>query len=358
MSRPMPELPPAFIVGTGRCGSTMLSNFLRDHPDLLSLSEFFTLITDLGGRIAESFPQGAIDAARFWQLIAAPHPKQSVMLRHGVAMDEVLYRPGPGTRFSAEAGVPAIMQTTLPHLSAQADALFDEVHAFVAAQPAAPAAVHYRSLFDWLAGRFGKRAWVERSGGSLRIVRRLAEAFPGARFVHLVRDGRACAMSMSRHFGFRMALLAMQLTEILGADPFESNDRTWAGDLPDELVPFLPESFDGEAFRRHETPLPLTGHYWSGEIMSGLRELAALPAERVLTMRYEDFLSSPTSSITALLEFLGVPADEAWVRRTAAMVRPARSAWETLPASELQPLQDACRPGFAALGGLYPGGRS
>jgi hypothetical protein len=30
-----------FVVGTGRCGSTMLSAMLREHPDVLSMSEFF-----------------------------------------------------------------------------------------------------------------------------------------------------------------------------------------------------------------------------------------------------------------------------------------------------------------------------
>ena len=31
-----------FIVGSGRCGSTLLSRMLSHHPQLLSLFEFFT----------------------------------------------------------------------------------------------------------------------------------------------------------------------------------------------------------------------------------------------------------------------------------------------------------------------------
>ena len=30
-----------FVIGTGRCGSTMLSAILQAHPDALSMSEFF-----------------------------------------------------------------------------------------------------------------------------------------------------------------------------------------------------------------------------------------------------------------------------------------------------------------------------
>jgi hypothetical protein len=33
--------PGVFVVSTGRCGSTMLSNMLRLNPGILSLSEFF-----------------------------------------------------------------------------------------------------------------------------------------------------------------------------------------------------------------------------------------------------------------------------------------------------------------------------
>ena len=47
--QPSREIAPVFVVGTGRCGSTMLSNMLRIHPEVLSLSEFMVAIADLGG---------------------------------------------------------------------------------------------------------------------------------------------------------------------------------------------------------------------------------------------------------------------------------------------------------------------
>ena len=174
---------PVFVVGTGRCGSTMLSELLREHEHVLSISEFFSFTTDLGGRIAQGFAPEPIDAAAFWRIVGGAHPKQSTLLRHGVAMPEMLYRPSGSSRFSVDSGVPAILQAVLPHLSSDPDRLFAEVETFVASLPSAPVAEHYARLFAWLTTRFGKRMWVERSGGSLRVVQRLIDAFPGARFL-------------------------------------------------------------------------------------------------------------------------------------------------------------------------------
>jgi hypothetical protein len=345
---------PVFIVGTGRCGSTLLSSMLREHAAVLSLSEFFSFTTDLGGRIRGSFAPGTVDASRFASVVCGTPPKLSLLRRHGLLMDEMLYRPVPGGRFSAEHGVPALLETTLPHLVPGADALFDEVSAFVATLPPAPMAEQYRSLFGWLTQRCAKRTWVERSGGSLRIVSRLRSAFPEARFVHIVRDGRDAALSMSRHYGFRMALIAVQLTEILGVDPYESPNRDAEQDLPDELVPFLPEHFDAEAFRSYETPPVLCAHYWSGECMAGAVELAAVPAERLLTLRYEDLLARPAAMLERLLTFIDPElVDPEWTRRVAATVRAPRSTHKDLPPPVLRELSEACRPGFEALGELY-----
>ncbi|MEO7732723.1 MAG: sulfotransferase [Kofleriaceae bacterium] len=354
---------PVFIVGTGRCGSTLLSNAMRVHPRLASISELFTTATDLGGRIAECFDPGPVTADALATLLLVPPPKQTLLHREQVPMDEILYRPGSITRFSAATGVPAIMQTTLPHLAGgpgvdpaeatvAADAVFDEVAQFVRMRPPAPMAAHLAALFSWLAWRFDRPRWVERSGGSLRIVHRLAEAFPDARFVHLVRDGRDVARSMSGHAGFKLMFVAAALTEILGVDPFESADRRYAGDIPDELAGFLPEAFDAAAFHAYRAPLVLCGHYWSGEILAGTRALAALPAGRVLTLRYEAIVARPADELSRLARFVDPePVDGAWLARASEMVRSPAPRAAIDPAAQRE-VDQACEPGLAAIEAL------
>lgn len=341
---------PVFVVGTGRCGSTLISNLLRAHPDVLSLSEFFTFVTDLGTLIPLAFPSGSIDAAHFWQIISTSYHKQNLMLREGIAMDEVLYPCSATSRFTPESGVPAILQTTLPHLTSHHDALFEEIRAFVLTQPPATIQQHYLDLFAWLQQRFQRCVWVERSGSSLRIVERLYHLFPMARFIHIVRDGRNCAVSMSKHFGFRMVMLAFQLTEFLGCDPFEDDDRSGAEDLPDELWPFLPEHFDARSFRAYDAAPSLYGHYWSGEIIQGLATLSRMPAHQTLTLHYEDFLTDSLATTRKLISFIDPSlVTDSWLYEATSLIRPAHSAWQTLPVQEQAFLQAACEPGFKAL---------
>ncbi len=341
--------PPVFVVGTGRCGSTLLSRFLRRHPAILSLSELFVFATDLGRRITGTFPDQPIDGAGLWRILGAAHPMQTLMLRQDVMMEEALYRPALGRRFGKAEGIPAIAATALPHLSDDPDALYDRIAGIVRGFGAGAAGELYSALFDRLREDAGARLWVERSGGSLRLVRRLRQHFPDARFVHIIRDGRDTAISMSRHAGFRMALLHAQLTEILGVDPYESADRTWAGDLPDDLECYLPERFDAERFRSERAALPLCGYYWSGEIAAGLRELADLPPDRLLTLQYEDLLAAPEPVLERFFRFLLQGDEPGDLSRFASEVKPPRSDWRSLPERESAALDRACQAGTEAV---------
>jgi hypothetical protein len=345
-----------FVIGTGRCGSTMVSHIIRRHPEITSISEFFTFITDLGCEIGQSFPEGEVDGEWLWRRIATPLSRQNLMLRHDVAMGEVIYPWREGThRFNRHTGVPAISQVALPHLTDDPDGWLEALEPVVRAYPLAPLGVQFRRLFGWLQERAGGSVWVERSGGSLRIVHRLREHFPEARFVHIVRDGRDTAISMSQHRGFKMVLAYFQLVETLGCDPFLSNNRRWEEDLPDDLAALLPERFTRQAFIEFQTPAPLCAHYWSGEIREGLAVLHSLPPERLLTLRYEDFLQTPEETIRSLIKYIrqaDTPEDDAFARSAARLVERPASRWQELSERERQQLELACKPGVEALAKL------
>lgn len=344
-----------FVVGTGRCGSTLMSNLLKAHPEVLSLSEFFTFITDLGTLIPAAFPNYPITAEQFWDILATPYKKQNLMQKHDICMNEVLYRATSDTFFTLEQGVPAIMQTTLPHLSTEPETLFLELKSFVLTLPKDTSVSLYNATFSWLTGKFEKKIWAERSGGSLRIVHRLYDSFPDAKFLHIVRDGRATALSMQKHYGFRMAMIIFQLTEVLGVDPFEDDNRDWISDLPDDIACFLPEAFDALAFRNYMVDSSIFGYYWSGEVIQGLEEFAKIPREQTLIIKYEDLIEHPRHSIQKIDHFIGhhesntVQLVEAWINNAVSMIKKPSSSFDMLSSHEQDRLEEACAPGLRAL---------
>ena len=174
--------------------------------------------------------------------------------------------------------------------------------------------------------------------------------FPDARLIHVVRDGRDTALSMQEHRGFRLTYAMMSLEQFLGVNPLLSTDRSQIDVVPAELRPFLPEQFDADAFRAFRLPLQMFGELWSQWISDGLTLLGTIPADRVLTLRYEDFFVDAKQQIDVLAAFLGDEfVEEAWSTRCAATVRKPRSSWRDLPEEVACELTDACAPGFEQL---------
>ncbi len=347
------DLTPAFVVGTGRCGSTMISTMLNAHPAILSLSELFSLVTDLWSLIPQAFPEGSIDAAHFWKILSTAYSKQNILRRHGLATDEALYPCDSNSRFNAESGIPALMQITLPHLTHEHERLFDEVQAVIESFPPAAIQQHYERLFAWLCWRFHRQVWVDRSGASLESVGQLHQLFPQAKFVHIVRDGRDCAISMSRHNAFRLGMALSQIIKVLGYDPFEVQERSGVEKLSDELSAFLPENFHADVLRYYHVPPTVTGYYWSEQIVAGLHALSQLPSQQVLTIRYEDFQTDAETVIRNFITFIDpMLVDETWIKTAASMVRPATSSWRTMQPHEQEALEAACRAGCDALSAL------
>lgn len=332
-------------VGTGRCGSTMLSHLLGRHPDILSLSEVFEQL------LPRSFEPGQFDGEALVNLLHEPRPLTSTLYRHGLTIPEFLYPVSSGARFTPETGVPPLLVAALPHLTSDYEQLYDDVIAFASLLRPAPLADHYRRLFQWLCERLKRRVWIERSGGSLRYVDKIREYVPNAALMHIIRDGRECAMSLSRHQSARLFVIGEQMARYLGANPYLSDQPIRPQHLPQELVSMLPDRFEPHAFLSYNTPIEAFGELWSKQVSAGVPILDQLPKRHVLTLTYERFQREPEAALRKVLDFLELqaPPDE-WVKRTAALVRPAKApTWTSLSPDESARLTEACSAGFNAL---------
>lgn len=337
---------PVFVVSSGRCGSTLLSNMLRLHADILSLSEFLIMMSP------GAFPGGGVSiyGSQFWALLSTPRKRMTLMYQKGIVFEEVLYRPGPGRRFTAETGVPPILLTALPHLTSDPEGLYDEIHDFVIAQGAHPIGRHYLLLFEWLRERFGKKVWVERSGSILVHLEEVIGNFPEARFVHMYRDGRECAISMSRHSAFRLSMITARIQDKIGVDPFNTDDPPRM-EITDELRPFMPETFDTDAFWNYDLPVERLGTSWQEVERKAITLLMQLPFGRVHQLRYEDLVAHPDQELAKLARFIGLPEpSEEWLQSARALIKIKPPAWPQLPEGERARLEESCR---FAMGMLY-----
>lgn len=308
----------AFVVGSGRCGSTLVSRLIHEHPALLSISEFFTVL-----RGHEAFTPAPLDGEALWSCLDTPYPDLIDFLRHVPELEEwPAYWSGAGADAQLDRQSP-LMLMPLPSLSERPETLHQALGCFARSLPAQPVSQHYDAIFDWLAREQGRQLWVERSGGSLEYLPLLVKHWPHARYVHVMRDGRDCAISMAKHPFFHVKLA-----------------RRAARDAA------LPVA---ECLRR-QVPLHLHGVYWSALMAVAERVLAQVPRERVHVLHYEALLQEPEAQLERLAAFLGVDAPDAWLRRARSLVRSGRSRWSELDPAELARLERACRPGMRVRG--------
>jgi hypothetical protein len=328
-----------FIVGTGRCGSTLLSRMLACHRQVASLFEYFN-----GIDMAKRFAPEPISGAAAADLVSAEQPFVTAVLRRGYAVSEIVYPFGEGGRHRPEEPLPWILVSLLPRLSDEPDRVFDEAMVFLRAEPERPAHLHHLALFDWLAARTGRALWIERSGSSIDYLADLCRAYPEARFLHLHRDGRETALSMRGHHAYRLPI------SILYAAPLDS------GETLAELGPLdlhAPPSGSDPISRilASRPPAAYFGRYWSDQVEHGFRAVKDLDAGRYRELRFEDLLERPRESLAEIAEFFALPGDPGFVERGAALVRgrpPERHPG--LPDEERRALEAACAPGQRLLG--------
>jgi hypothetical protein len=155
------EPAPVFVVGMNGSGTTMLLDCLDSHPNLFGFKRETRLLPYL---IASLPKYGDLrrddNFRRFWQAVVNI---PAIRLVNGGHAPEL--PPDWRERERSAAGV-------------------------------------IDGVFSDFARRAGKRRWCEKTPMHALHIRRFAELFPQARFIHIVRDGRACAHSFQRRWGY------------------------------------------------------------------------------------------------------------------------------------------------------------
>lgn len=334
----------AFIVSSGRCGSTLMSNLVKHHPDILSLSEVFASM------MPRAFTHGRLSGKRFWKLLNHNGVGIRKALNDKYCPDELLYEFGPDAAYTNDT-LPPLLRVTLPVISDEPEQLLQRLKPVIEAQPCRSLQGQYYFLFAWLTEDSGKKMWVERSGVSLTWMRALRLRFPKAKYVHVYRDGRDVALSINNHAGVRTFAHNWVRFRKVGIDLMRPPFGLGSSKLFDV--------FEGTAAvvmnvdKQLETPLSLhdIGTFWSEMVKVGMEQLDQLPADQRFDICYEDLLAEPEPILRDFINFLDPAlAHDDWLRRVAQIPSAGRSNWKSLSKADRDELEAACAQGLERLG--------
>ena len=248
----------ALVLGTGRCGSTLVHELIARHPD----TGFITNVDDLGIQRTNR------RQVELWRRLPAEVTKKG----------RARFAPSEAYRALGREVSPLLVDPAAdPQAGDLTPWLSERLHAFI----------------DARAERLGLPVFLHKLTGWPRAGL-LAEAFPDARFVHVVRDGRAVANSW------------LQM-------PW------WKGHLGPEGWHFgpLPADLDERWRQKGRSQPVLAGMAWR-MLMDAYENAATSLDERWLTVRHEDVLASPEAELTRILAHFGLeytPAFAAGVER-------------------------------------------
>lgn len=290
----------AFIVGPARSGTTLLYKTLCLHPEVAFISNWRSRFAwlpavSLLNRLARHLPSlerrvwfdGGSNAYVYGgarrirdRLFPSPVEGEPVYTRAGVAQ--------PGGAEPAH---------TDPRIALTAE--FDSI----------------RSLSN------GSCFVSKRIANNLRIPL-LHDIFPDARFVVLVRDGRAVAESLSR------------------VDWWQSSHVWWYGGTPER---WRAEGGD---------PWVMCARNWVEELKAIESGLTAVPDEQVITLRYEDVVRKPSEVFLRLAKALSLPDDAGWIQALSTLpILDRNERWRArLDASIAESITEIQRPALARYG--------
>jgi hypothetical protein len=245
------------MLGTGRCGSSLLCEIIARHPDV-------GFISNMDDRLARLRLRGRWNNAIYRRVPQA-------LTRKG----RIRFAPSEGYRILEREVSPLVVAPPRD----------------LVAEDAGPwLADPLRETFHRRATAQGRPLFLHKFTGWPRTGL-LSAALPDARFVHVVRDGRAVAASMVRMPWW---------TGVLGPDAW-----SWGP---------LPASYREEWEASGRSYPVLAGLQWKMLLDSYDAARDRLPGGRWLEVRYEDLLADPRGVVGEVSAFLGLRSDAGFDR--------------------------------------------
>lgn len=260
MPAPPTHPAPLFLLGAPRSGTTLLYKAICLHPRAAYISNWVRLARGAPPAAALDRLPGRLPGLRRKVWFGGPGASNAYVYgRPRSVLERAFPMPVEGEPFFRSAGLHPLPGDDTPPGAARA--LAEQVS----------------SLLRW-------------SGGDVFVSKRishnwrvplLAEAFPEARFVHLVRDGRAVAASL------------------LKVDWWMDDVLWWSGCSPRQ---WMAEGGDEPT---------LAAEVWVRELEAIEQGLAGLPPGRVLTIHFEQLIRAPEETLISVAEHAGIDSRNA-----------------------------------------------
>jgi len=287
-----------FVLGTGRCGSSLVHEILAQHEDI-------GFVSNIDDRLALPAALGRWNGPIYRRL-------PLVLAEKGRAR----FAPSEGYRVLARKVSPMLSRSTR-------DLVASDVSPWLGSR--------FRRFFQDRAAAQGREVFLHKFTGWPRAGF-IDAAIPQARFIHVIRDGRAVANSLLQMSWWR----GYEGPTAWGWGPLSSSDAA-AWDTAGRSFPLL------------------AALEWKVLMEAFADAKASVAPERWLDVRYEDLLRDPTATTKELLGFTGLgwtSEFEGRFRRYTFDTSRAEAFLRDLDASDVSTMEDVLGPRLRDLG--YP----
>jgi hypothetical protein len=271
--------PPLFLIGAARSGTSLLYKSLCLHPEAAWISNWIRQFPGRPALGALNRLAGAAPAAR--HAVWFGDGSNAYVYGSSRRLAERLFpMPVEGEPFFARWGVPGPAVESPPPSAGDIDT--------------------FRKAVATLTGHGAGRVFVSKRIGHNWRIPFLTACFPTARFVEIVRDGRAVAYSLSK------------------VDWWDDSELVWRDGTPRQLRERGLNAWD------------LCAQNWVAELEAITRGLNAVTPERHLRIAYEDFVAAPLATLETVAGFAGLAPDRSWQRGLERLRFPDRNDnWRT-----------------------------